>query len=211
MRPTKKQLTLFGVITWLMAVFVFVCQIFWENELVYNLPTPVPKNHTEIPQGTLLQLNDRMTVAGGKPMLIHFFNPKCPCSRFNMTHFKTLVRKYGSQMDFAVVVLSQDGSTTQEQIKDRFNIDLPIYFDEEIAKRCGVIATPQAVIIDNSKLFYRGNYNKSRYCTDTKSNYAQMAIDSLLVKRTMVTFNPLAFTAYGCSLPSSKTCKYINP
>ena len=51
-------------------------------------------------------------------------------------------------------------------------------------------------------LYYRGNYNKTRYCTDAESNYAQMAIDSLLKQNNSPSFNALALRAYGCSLPN---------
>ncbi|MEP6930797.1 MAG: AhpC/TSA family protein, partial [Flavobacterium sp.] len=58
------------------------------------------------------------------------------------------------------------------------------------------------VIIDPSQnLYYRGNYNKTRYCTNADSNYAQMAIDSLLKQTLSPSFDALALRAYGCSLP----------
>ena len=84
-------------------------------------------------------------------------------------------------------------------------LTVPILFDSSLASSCGVYSTPQAVLLDiNNTLYYRGNYNKSRYCTDRKSNYAQMAIDSLLAHRGEPVFNQYALKAYGCSLP---TCK----
>ena len=74
-------------------------------------------------------------------------------------------------------------------------------FDKSIAVLCGVYSTPQAVLLDtNHKLYYRGNYNKSRYCTDKNSDYARMAIDSLLHHHEPVN-NEYALKAYGCQLP----------
>ncbi len=88
-----------------------------------------------------------------------------------------------------------------DQIQKKFDAQIPVYFDEAIAKKCGVFSTPQAVLLDPShNLYYRGNYNKTRYCTDAKSNYAQMAIDSLLSKNHNPSFNVFALRAYGCSL-----------
>jgi hypothetical protein len=68
---------------------------------------------------------------------------------------------------------------------------------------CGVYSTPQAVIIDrNQKLYFRGNYNKSRYCTDKSSNFGQMAIDSILKNKAEPHMSELATIAYGCQLPN---------
>ncbi len=75
----------------------------------------------------------------------------------------------------------------------------------EIAAKCGVYSTPQAVLIDSkSQLYYRGNYNRARYCTDRKSNYAQMVIDSLLAQKTAPDFGLNATQAYGCGLPQNE-------
>lgn len=205
---TKNKTSYLLVSGWLIAVFCFVCSVFWRTEVVYAMPTPIPEQHKEIAVGSRIELPDPSISVSGKPKLLHFFNPDCPCSRFNIKHFKSLVAKYGDQMDFAIVVETNDITLTEEDIRNRFEIDLPIYFDQEIAKACGVISTPQAVILDkNARLFYRGNYNKSRYCTDAKSDYARMAIDSLLAETPKARFDANALVAYGCSLPSDATCK----
>jgi hypothetical protein len=101
-----------------------------------------------------------------------------------------------------VVVLAKDKNYTKEDIRDRFELNIPILFDPSVATACGVYSTPQAVLIGiDHKLYYRGNYNKSRYCLDKNSNYAQMAIDSLLNKCTNPVFSELATKSYGCQLP----------
>jgi hypothetical protein len=76
--------------------------------------------------------------------------------------------------------------------------------EEKLAKACGVYSTPQAAILQtDNKLFFRGNYNKSRYCTNKNSNFVQMALDSLIAKKNPPHFSELATDAYGCVL--SKT------
>ncbi|BDU26354.1 hypothetical protein FLGSB24_30980 [Flavobacterium sp. GSB-24] len=136
-----------------------------------------------------------------KPIFIHFFNPDCPCSRFNVPHVSDLIKKYGDKINFKIVVLNKKRNFTIDEIQKKFDAQIPVYFDEAIAENCGVFSTPQAVLLDPShKLYYRGNYNKTRYCTDAKSNYAQMAIDSLLSKNHNPSFNAFALRAYGCSL-----------
>ena len=189
----------------LILIFGCIATIFWYCEWRYTLPTPVPENYHTVHIGERIDLASKYDPAAKRPVFLHFFNPDCPCSRFNITHFKDLVVKYGDKIHFAVVVMTKDKSYTVESISSRFGITAPILFDTTLAATCGVYSTPQAVLITTGKsLYYRGNYNRSRYCTDAKSNYAQIAIDALLADRTQPSFDQYALTAYGCSLPGCK-------
>lgn len=194
------------VYTCLILLGIGIVSVFWQQELVYSLPTPVPPGFKAIEVGQDLPLvfSEKKH---NKPVFVHFFNPACPCSRFNMKHFKTLVYNYGSQVDFMMIVQTQDKDISAEQVKDKFDVDIPCIMDpdEKIAKSCGVYSTPQAVIVDIAgKLYYRGNYNKARYCTDKRSDYARIALDSLLKESDKPSFTALATVPYGCSLPSCK-------
>lgn len=178
--------------------------VFWQQELVYNLPTPLPSNYKPVEVGQSLTL-PFVKEKSNTALFLHFFNPNCPCSRFNMKHFKNLVNKYGKQVQFVVFIQTQDSSLLAEEIKTKYDLNVPCVIDRDkkIANLCGVYSTPQAVILDSgNKLYFRGNYNKSRYCSDKKSDFAQMALDSLLKKSHEPTFSALATRPYGCSLPS---------
>jgi hypothetical protein len=186
---------------WLSFLLVAILALFWKNEYKYSLPTPIPKNYHKVVVGTHIDLG-KSAVRNDKPVFIHFFNPDCPCSRFNVPHVSGLIRKYGDKIDFKIVVLNKEKDFTVTEIQNKFDAAVPVFFDEEIAKKCGVFSTPQAVLIDASQnLYYRGNYNKTRYCTDADTNYAQMAIDSLLSQNNFPSFDALALRSYGCSLP----------
>ncbi len=175
--------------------------IFWYADWKYSLPTPLPNQYHAVRTGEYIDLDGKLAVSRNKPVFIHFFNPDCPCSRFNIPYFKSLAKRYGSKISFAIVVLNNKAYTAAE-IQNKFDLDVPVSFDSTIAAACGVYSTPQAVLLDsNQHLYYRGNYNKSRYCTDNKSNYAQMAIDSLFNDNYRPVFNRYALTAYGCQLP----------
>lgn len=187
---------------WLLILLSGICYTFWYNEWKYSLPTPVPQQLHVVNQGQHVDLADRITRTKGKPLFLHFFNPDCPCSRFNISHFNSLVKKYGDKIDFAVILINKAKVHTAAEIRDKYDISVPILADASIADSCGVYSTPQAVILDtDSRLYYRGNYNRSRYCTDNKSNFAQMAIDSLLDHHIKPSFNQYALKAYGCQLP----------
>jgi thiol-disulfide isomerase/thioredoxin len=190
---------------WLAVLFAAIFFLFWHNEYKYSLPTPLPINYHKVNIGENINLKGKLKAVKNRPLFIHFFNPSCPCSRFNVPQIESLVKKYGDKISFAIVVISNDTSYTEEDIQDKFDLTIPILFDKSIATSCGVFSTPQAVILDkNHNLYYRGNYNKNRYCTDTKSNFAQMALDSLLNNNQKPSFDSLALKAYGCSLPNCK-------
>ena len=190
------------VIVWLTFIFMGIIALFWHNDWVYNLPTPIPENYRVVNQGENITLTPQLKQNNKKPLFLHFFNPRCPCSRFNMTHFKSLVKQYGNEVDFEMVVMSNKDYSVKE-IQDRFDIQIPVLFDTALAASCGVYSTPQAVIINTDhKLYYRGNYNRSRYCSDKKTEYARVALDALLQNSSpLVVFDQYALKAYGCQLP----------
>jgi hypothetical protein len=186
---------------WLIFLLGAIGALFWYNELVFQLPTPVPKNYKPVYQGQLISLNGVLKNEN-KPIFFHFFNPDCPCSRFNVANFKSLVNQYGRQVHFVVVVLNNHYYTAK-QIQDKFDLTIPVIFDPSIAKSCGVYSTPQVALLNpQHQLYYRGNYNRSRYCTDEKTNYAKIAINGLLAAQPKLAFNQLALRAYGCQLPN---------
>lgn len=185
---------------WISLLFCVISFLFWQNEIKYTLPTPIPQNFHQIAIGNKVDL--KCCITDNRPVFIHFFNPDCPCSRFNIPHVSGLIKKYGDRINFKIVVLNKKMNFTIEEIQKKFDAKIPVYFDNEIAENCGVFSTPQAVIVDPShNLYYRGNYNKTRYCTNADSNYAQMALESLLKQTKTPSFNALALRAYGCSLP----------
>jgi len=191
-----------GVILILTAIFTAIAAIFWYQELQYLLPTPVPKNYQVVNPNEVIEFKDSTLVAHAysKPKLLHFFSPTCPCSRFNLKHFLSLNKKYSNQVDFYVVISDPKKVTKARRM---MNADVPILIDnsEMLAKACGVYSTPQAAIIQsNNKLYFRGNYNRSRYCTDKNTNFVQMALDSLLALRDPPHFIELATQSYGCEI-----------
>ncbi|MBN9385306.1 MAG: hypothetical protein J0H74_31400 [Chitinophagaceae bacterium] len=194
------------VVAWLILLLTGIAGLFWRSEWIYALPTPVPVNYHPVVTGTKIEWPGRTarTLPSGKPLFLHFFNPDCPCSRFNIPHFRDLVKRYGQQTNFAVVLMTNK-HYTDDDIRRRFDLPsyLSVFRDSSIAAACGVYSTPQAVILDTGdRLYYRGNYNRSRYCTDDSSSYGKLALESLLRNDLHPSFDPLALKAYGCKLPT---------
>ncbi len=193
----KKILTL----TLLLFILSGMACIFWYTDWKYSLPTPIPACYHPVTPGSYVDLTGELPFAANKPVFLHFFNPDCPCSRFNIPYFKTLNRKYGDKISFAVVVLNNQ-LYTEREIQKKFDVTIPVSFDSTLAAECGVYSTPQAVLLDaGHRLYYRGNYNKNRYCTDMRTNFAEMAIDSLFGNVGRPAFSGFALKAYGCELP----------
>src|SRR3981189_1293209 len=103
-----------GLVTaWLVFLFACIAFFFWRSEWVYNLPTPVPSHYQEVRLGSQVALPQMASADPGihafspaKPLFLHFFNPDCPCSRFNMPHFRSLVQQYGQKVNFAIVLMT---------------------------------------------------------------------------------------------------------
>lgn len=178
--------------------------IFWEQEAKYVLPTPVPDHFKDVALGQRVDLSSDHILPGRVAML-HFFNPDCPCSRFNMKEFERIAIKYRDQADIYVVLQSSDEDDA-ETFRAKYDLNLPVLLDKDgaISDRCGIYSTPQSVVLDTaSRLYFKGNYNAARYCTRKETSYAEIAMDHLLKGEKL----PLWVTTelalpYGCTLPS---------
>src|ERR1051325_5633470 len=110
---------------WIAIILLFsttaaIGAIFWTSEWKYSLPTPVPKDYKDVSTGTEIHLGNTLA-RSSKPLMLHFFNPSCPCSRFNIPHIQSLIKNYRDKMDFAIVVMSNKDNLTAEDICEKFN------------------------------------------------------------------------------------------
>ncbi|GHN02248.1 hypothetical protein WSM22_37370 [Cytophagales bacterium WSM2-2] len=185
----------------LVTTFSAIACIFWYQEIQYLLPAKIPKNYRVVLPDEIIRYDSVLIPQQHlRPKLLHFFNPECPCSRFNIKHFYSLQKNYRNKIDFFVVVADQK---KVESAKKLIDAGIPILVDvgEKLAKACGVYSTPQAALIQTTnRLYYRGNYNRARYCTDRNSNFVEMALDSLVANKTAPHFSELATRSYGCNI-----------
>jgi len=194
-----------AVVAILIVSFGCMAYLFWTQELKYALPTPVPAGyHARAVQESI----DLHTLPGFKndsAHYLHFFNPDCPCSRFNLKHFNVLVSEFGSRVKVYTVIPAYADLDRAREMIDNDAVTILQDHDDVLAQACGVYSTPQAVVVDaNQKLFYRGNYNKSRYCTLKESNYAELALHALVSGAAPPLSTPLAIRSYGCELPAQE-------
>ncbi|MBC7922000.1 MAG: redoxin domain-containing protein [Ferruginibacter sp.] len=180
-------------------LFTSIGYLFWRQEMRYWLPTPIPPHYQSVAVGQVVSAPD--LTRSGKPVLLHFFNPDCPCSRFNTEQFQSLAKQYGDQVQFYAVL--PETTASPGAVAERFAITVPMLVDSEkrLAKACGVYSTPQAALLDRTgKLYFRGNYNQSRYCTAEKTAFVKMALASLVAGQPAPLLGLAATDSYGCQL-----------
>ncbi len=181
--------------------------IFYLEEFQYAQATPIPENYKSVNIGDSIAI-DLPGLSGNKAVFIHFFNNDCPCSRFNIDEFKQMVYRYKEDISFLAII--QGDETEKEAVdkfKSKYDLGIPTMFDQngKIAYELGVISTPQAVIVDqNHKIYYKGNYNKARFCTAKNTQFADMALRSFIENKPPPKLSLLASVPYGCALPGNK-------
>jgi hypothetical protein len=180
--------------------------VLWWQDWRYSLPTPRPAGLVQAAIGTRVPLASVAAYTPGhpgRPMLLHFFNPRCPCSRFNLDHVRELQAEYAGRVDFVAVVQGCKPNDAERSLA-RLGLHMRSIADPDgrLAQACGVYASPQAVVLDREgRLYYRGNYNASRYCTTAASEFARLALDSLAAGAPPPSFAGSGLS-YGCELPS---------
>lgn len=179
-----------------------IVAFFWWYDWRVSLPTPVPAGHVALKAGTRLELPAKVAqlATPGAPVLIHFYNPDCPCSRFNKEQLEKLELAWGKKVRFIVVAetmkaLDEIASPLPDELAP-----LILDPDSELADALHVYSTPQAVLLDGERtLIYAGNYNTSRYCTDPKTEFVRLALEQLESNSR----TPLAeLPSWGCQLPA---------
>src|SRR5689334_1677786 len=141
------------ILTAACVLLLLVVGAFWYQEGQYLLPTPRPPRLTQTAVGLPLALPaeilQKIQAVSSRPTLLHFFNPACPCSRFNLDHIRQLRAAFRDKANLLIVVEGGKGSDPEADLR-REGLDAPVIADPsgEIAGHCGIYSTPQAVILD---------------------------------------------------------------
>src|SRR5688572_15028979 len=97
-RVKTSNVILFAVIA--VSIVAMMGWVYWEQEVQYWQPTPIPANFVDVKVGDTVDLAADLPIAENRPAFLHFFNFDCPCSRFNMEEFERMAHKYRGQIDF---------------------------------------------------------------------------------------------------------------
>ena len=212
--PSASTVATWRPITALLVVVTllgFVGYTLWEQDWKWGLPTPRPAHLKQPPVGAHLALPEtvaaRWSTKSGRPLLLHFFNPDCPCSRFNQDHVRDLIKAQRGRVTIIAVIEPEGGPVSPRAVADaERDLGVPVLLDADgsLAKYVGVYSSPQAVVVTPAgALYYRGNYNLARYCTDARTEFARIAIEHVLSGAPTYDAPVQARVAYGCPLPST--------
>lgn len=179
--------------------------VFWNQELQYATPTPVPVNFVDVKTGSKIDIENSIPAITNKPTLLHFFNFDCPCSRFNMKDFESTAHHFKNDVTCIVVIQSDDAHDI-ERFKKKYGLDVQTILDADgkISDKCGIYATPQGVLLkEDFTLYFKGNYNTARYCTNKDTKFIEMAITHMLKNEPLpLSLQNILTEPYGCSLPT---------
>ncbi len=192
---------------------------FWYADWQYSLPTPKPEGLVQQPIGSRPELPAELAAYAhpGRPLVVNFASAQCACTEFNLDHVRKLQAEYGKSMDFVTVLETNAADTNAKAGFESMKVRMPVVYDQKgrVSEALGVYGTPQAAILDRAgKLFYRGNYNKSRYCADEATEYARIALDALAANQPAPAMPREATITYGCPLPHpfrTEVSKVVRP
>jgi len=137
---------------WVALALAAAAGLFWHQDLRYSLATPIPDGLVVPSSGSRLA---RPTVAAGTgehPLLVHFFNPSCPCSRFAAEQLATLEKRFRGRLDVLLVPLGDGAGSAGRALA---HLPRTTAGALELAHRYGAYSTPTAVLLgaDGTLLF----------------------------------------------------------
>ncbi|HEU0122443.1 MAG TPA: hypothetical protein VFQ91_18070 [Bryobacteraceae bacterium] len=124
-----------------------------------------------------------------------------------MDHVRELQLRYGRGIRFVAVLQGSGGAERLRTAFAKLGLQMEAIVDEGggVGKAAGVYTTPQAVLVDDhGRLYFRGNYNRSRYCAEPATEYVRLAIEKYLAGKPPQEPPPGAEEAYGCPLSKRK-------
>lgn len=143
----------------------------------------------------------------GKPTLVVFIHPKCPCSRASLGELERVLNTCRGKIDAHIVLVQPEGVTDAESWRTtdlcRTAEQLPdanVYFDVDgrESERFSALTSGQAALYGtNGKLLFQGGITSSRGHRGENAGCSAIT-DLVLGRATPVNRTPV----YGCGLRS---------
>ncbi len=129
--------------------------------------------------------------------VFHFWNPDCPCSRFNTAHVRAITRQYSTK-GVRFIVIPHPGVNTnfndlKEQAESNFGTTIHLIRAGEVH----LPSSPAAAVIGNDgQLAYFGPYSIGASCSATSGTFVEKTLDSILAGEHMRNINTAATGCY---------------
>ncbi|WP_156970543.1 DUF6436 domain-containing protein [Andreprevotia chitinilytica] len=142
--------------------------------------------------------------APAKALLVHFWNPDCPCARFSDLHVKALLAAFGPQ-GVTLLVVPKPGVTASAQLADKvratFGRSAILIEPAQWPTALTVPVSPATAVFDGSgHLAYLGPYSLDSFCSTTDNGPAERVLQGILAG-SPVKLDSVA--AVGCFCPWS--------
>lgn len=133
--------------------------------------------------------------------LIHFWNPACPCTRFNDAHVRSLVEQYGFR-GVQVLVVPAPGTPAPPPQALQARYGRPVQLASPELRALRPPSSPAVAVVDRRReLAYFGPYSLDSACSPAGGGFVEATLDNLLAGRRSRQINTLAF---GCYCPWPK-------
>lgn len=178
---------------------------FWYFEFQFLKPIVRPASAKALQMGEAAPIRELETLSGerialgeGGPTVLHFWNPECPCSRFNEPSVKRMA-EVNPEVRFVLVIEEAElTAKLREKVETTFPFPAVHDADGAIAKAFGAFATPAACLLDaEGRVQFMGTYLATAYCSSQQTDAVQVALAAMLSGKDA----PASAPAYGCAIP----------
>lgn len=138
--------------------------------------------------------------------VIHFWNPDCPCNRFNEVHVKKIITDYAEKnVNFTIVV---SGSSEKERNQRQalaekiFNHSAVKEIRSDWPMHKGPPSSPAVAVLNRrGELVYFGPYSLGARCAPDKGKFVESVLDGLYASKKSADKKQLNTLAVGCFCP----------
>lgn len=141
-----------------------------------------------------------------KPVsVVHFWNPDCPCNRFNEVHVKKIISDYADKnVRFTIVVSgnsAEQRKLREERARKIFSHQAVKNFRSDWPMDKGPPSSPAVGVINSvGELVYFGPYSLGANCAPDKGKFVEKVLDHLKNKK-QAQKKQLNTLAVGCFCP----------
>ena len=142
----------------------------------------------------------------GAISVVHFWNPDCPCNRFNESHVKKIITDYAEKnVQFTIVVSGQSAKVRNqryEQAKEIFSHPSVKEIRNDWPMQKGPPSSPAVGVLNSDgELIYFGPYSLGARCAPDKAKFVETVLDGLYKNKARANKKQLNTLAVGCFCP----------